>query len=537
MNPTKNQCIKWLSNPTINPITDKPIQLNKGTFNDLKKACQKHLSPNEVHTINKEAIKFIYPDVVVSVDTDTKIKKPIKLKTPIVLQDDKLDIKQEIKQPLVGIQPDIQPDIKPEIKSTIDPLKLPSKITFNISKLSEKNKILLSEKIVKKLATENELDGLIKTDDFIIQLLIAERKYLSYKIIRYNKVISQVESILNDPLLKLETGKSDVISALKDKMKSLKDNLEMITKRNENIGSLETFESNIIKDKREKITNILDDPINGTRTLIGESREDIRRSIFSKIISFAKAPELYINRFNNYTIMGGAGTGKTKLAGVFGNFFCNLGILNTNKVIIVTRADLVGQYIGETAPITRKYLDSTLEGVLFIDEAYQLSGCPENGVFPTNDFGSESITEIVNYIDKNIGLSVIIAAGYEDKIVDCFLKINEGMKRRFPNNIRLIDYTSEDLSNLLYYNIKQMFESQILTESQIEYINILIGQLNEKNVPSGKLFANQAGDMLNLSNLVIQDLILNQTKGYQPVNINDTMTKFFINKGLQVIIK
>ena len=130
-------------------------------------------------------------------------------------------------------------------------------------------------------------------------------------------------------------------------------------------------------------------------------------------------------------------------------------------------------------------------------------------LFSKKVFGHESITEIVNYIDKNVRMSIIIAAGHEDKINDCFLKINEGMKHRFPNNFGLIDYTSIDLSNILFFNIEKLFYKLVLTQSQIDYIVKVIDKLNSFAPLHGsvKLFNNQAVDMLNLSNELIRDLI------------------------------
>jgi hypothetical protein len=423
----------------------------------------------------------------------------------------------------------------------------PTSINYSLDKLTDANKLKLANKSSHSLITEKEFDKMVSLDSFMSQLLQGERKLLSYKIIQYNKLIKQIQMSLDDPLLnanqetdpiaKLMGKEDDVIKELNEKMKSLKLNLDVIQSRVSQLGDGLTFSPQLIAEKREKIVKILNDPENGINTLLGDTRENIRRTLLAKIISFGKAPELYINRFNNYNIMGPAGSGKTKLAGILGNFFYNLGILNTSKVIYVTRSDLVAGYIGQTAPLTRQYLASTLEGVLFIDEAYQLSGCPDKkGQFSSKDFGSESITEIVNYIDKHIGLSVVIGAGYEDKMTDCFLKINEGMRRRFPNNLRLIPYSSKDLSLILYAQIEKMFGQQIMTQSQIDYINLVIENLNKIQNNLG-LFHNQAGDMLNLSNTLIQDLVLNQKKGYLIENINNSFTRFFISKGIQVIIK
>jgi hypothetical protein len=477
------------------------------------------------------------------------LKEKLKAKSQPQIPDPNLGLKLE------HDVPDLEPT---HIDAKIDnngngngEFQIPAKINYTLEKMNEANKLKLANQSSKKLITEAEFAKLMSSDAFMSQLLQGERKLVSYKKVQYKKLIMQIETALNDPLLKagqendpiakLMGKEDDAVKDLNKKLESLKTNAEIIDSRLKELGDDLTFNSKMIADKRQKINKILTDPENGINTLLGDTREDIRRTLLAKIVSFGKAPELYINRFNNYNIMGPAGSGKTKLAGILGNFFYNLGILNTSKVIYVTRADLVAGYIGQTAPLTRQYLSSTLEGVLFIDEAYQLSGCPDKkGEFSNKDFGAESITEIVNYVDKHIGLSVVIGAGYEEEMNRCFLKINEGMRRRFPNNLRLINYSSKDLSTILYSQVKKMFDKQILTPSQITYIDLVIENLNKmksKDPEQKGLFGNQAGDMLNLSNTLIQDLVLNQKKGYLIENINNSFTRFFISKGLQVMIK
>lgn len=235
--------------------------------------------------------------------------------------------------------------------------------------------------------------------------------------------------------------------------------------------------------------------------------------------------------------MGPAGSGKTKIAGVVAYVYNNLGLLSSanknGKFLVVTRADLVGGAVGHTAPKTRDYLEKILEGVLLIDEAYQLSGCPDqSGSFSSKDYGQESITEIVNFIDKHIGLSVIIAAGYEGKIVDCFLAINEGMKRRFPNNMRLMLYSAKDLYEILMAFISDKFKFNVFTPSQSQYIYKLIENLHGKEYNDELLFSNQAGDMLNLANQLLEDFLIMKDEGYKQAEINQSFQKFFANKGI-----
>ena len=324
------------------------------------------------------------------------------------------------------------------------------------------------------LITLSEINNLINENDFLLDLVKSELKLMHYKLSNYNRMKSEIEQNLNE-----EAGSMDakVKLALQKKINMINVILEMIKNRADNLQK--KSDSQKIKDKQQNLKDILEDKDNGILSIKGDSRENIRRYLYSQIYIFSKAPELYVKNFMNYTLMGPAGSGKTKIAGVVAYVYNNLGLLSSanknGKFLVVTRADLVGGAVGHTAPKTRDYLEKILEGVLLIDEAYQLSGCPDqSGSFSSKDYGQESITEIVNFIDKHIGLSVIIAAGYEGKIVDCFLAINEGMKRRFPNNMRLMLYSAKDLFEILMAFISDKFKFNVFTPSQSQYIYKLI---------------------------------------------------------------
>jgi len=129
--------------------------------------------------------------------------------------------------------------------------------------------------------------------------------------------------------------------------------------------------------------------------------------------------------------------------------------------------------------------------VLFIDEAYQLY-VPDS----TKDYGAEAITEIVNFLDKYIGLTHVIAAGYKDQTVKNFLGANEGMPRRFPYQIVLSNYSLHDLYEILMTNLNRRFPDKFGRED-VNFIYALLKYLNEQNV-----FNNQAGDMTNLASFI-----------------------------------
>lgn len=449
----------------------------------------------------------------------------------------------DIKPKLVDIKPNIIDNQFP-IENTIkSPFQINQSInTFeisnddpviNISSISTSFELSDQNQLIGDLLSLSEIQELIKNKSFIDDVLKSELKLLYFKISNYQKMKNDIQQNLNSP----DTIDPQIITFLKNKLNTIEKIIKAINLRITNIKNMS--HSSQMARKKESLSKIINDPENGILSIAGESREYIRRQLYSQIYIFSKAPELFTKNFMNYTLMGPAGSGKTKLAAVLAYVYNNLGILSSTsdkgKFLVVTRADLVGAYIGYTAKQTRNYLEKILEGVLLIDEAYQLSGCPDDqGQFSANDAGQESITEIVNFMDKHIGLSVIIAAGYEKQIINCFLAINEGLPRRFPNNIRLTRYSDKDLFALLIHFIKDKFRSNILTESQNQYILGLITVLNSQLYEGNILFDNQAGDMLNLSNVLLEDLLIHKDTGYRIKEINLTFQKFFSNKGIYI---
>jgi SpoVK/Ycf46/Vps4 family AAA+-type ATPase len=135
---------------------------------------------------------------------------------------------------------------------------------------------------------------------------------------------------------------------------------------------------------------------------------------------------------------GNPGTGKTTIARIVAKYLKAIGILSTGQLREVSRADLVGQYVGHTAKQTNEIIQSALGGVLFIDEAYSL--CRDK-----NDiFGLEAIDALVKAIEDYRDELVVILAGYKDEM-EVFLKTNSGLKSRFPNIIDFEDYTASEM--------------------------------------------------------------------------------------------
>ncbi len=136
---------------------------------------------------------------------------------------------------------------------------------------------------------------------------------------------------------------------------------------------------------------------------------------------------------------GNPGTGKTTVAFRMANLLHRLGYVRKGHLVAVTRDDLVGQYIGHTAPKTREVLKKAMGGVLFIDEAYYLYR-PEN----ERDYGQEAIEILLQVMENNRDDLVVILAGYADRM-DRFFSSNPGFRSRIAHHIDFPDYSDDEL--------------------------------------------------------------------------------------------
>jgi probable Rubsico expression protein CbbX len=136
---------------------------------------------------------------------------------------------------------------------------------------------------------------------------------------------------------------------------------------------------------------------------------------------------------------GNPGTGKTTVARRMADVLHSLKYIRRNHVVTVSRDDLVGQYIGHTAPKTKEVLKKAMGGVLFIDEAYYLYR-PEN----ERDYGQEAIEILLQVMEDNRDDLVVILAGYKDRM-DTFFRSNPGMASRIAHNIDFPDYAADEL--------------------------------------------------------------------------------------------
>ncbi len=196
------------------------------------------------------------------------------------------------------------------------------------------------------------------------------------------------------------------------------------------------FEASNVKE----VLNKLDDELIGLKPVKTRIREIAALLLVDRLRKqFAltsETPTLHMN------FTGNPGTGKTTVALRMAEILHRLGYVRGGHLVSVTRDDLVGQYIGHTAPKTKEVIKKAMGGVLFIDEAYYLYK-PEN----ERDYGAESIEILLQTMENNRDDLVVILAGYKDRM-DKFFHSNPGLRSRVAHHVDFPDYSAEELLHI-----------------------------------------------------------------------------------------
>ncbi|MBR3568596.1 MAG: DUF4236 domain-containing protein [Salinivirgaceae bacterium] len=172
---------------------------------------------------------------------------------------------------------------------------------------------------------------------------------------------------------------------------------------------------------------------------------------------------------------GNPGTGKTTVARIVANIYKELGVLKKGHLVETDRSGLVAEYVGQTAVKTNKVIDSALDGVLFIDEAYSLVGGGQN------DFGIEAISTLLKRMEDDRDRLVVILAGYSNEM-QTFINANPGLQSRFNRYIEFPDYSADELAQIFEFNLTKN-EYAITEEAKKtlnEYLNKVVATKDER---------------------------------------------------------
>lgn len=263
---------------------------------------------------------------------------------------------------------------------------------------------------------------------------------------------------------------------------------------NISIQSSTTVAKNCLETEPPSIDMVLKelDALIGLEGVKKQIRKTIQFIEFNKEVSQYGVNAQDIKLAASHTVLSGnPGTGKTTVARLLGKLYAAMGLLPSGHVVAVNREKLVAQYIGQTAPKTKEWIEQASGGILFIDEAYELSN---KG---SNDFGPEAIAVILEEMENRRGEFIVVIAGYSEEIKQ-FLETNPGLKSRFNQEFSLEDYSPEEMRQIAV-KLYQEKERTVTPDA----LNLLFQEFTNQWRKRDRFFAN-ARSVRNLVELSLQ---------------------------------
>lgn len=191
------------------------------------------------------------------------------------------------------------------------------------------------------------------------------------------------------------------------------------------------------------------EPLNELNNMIG--MKELKTNIVEQIIYFIQELHSNSHDFMHTVIYGPPGTGKTEIAKILGKIFSKIGLLSRDSFKKVTRSDLIAGFVGQTALKTGDVIKHSLGGVLFIDEAYSLGNSEKK-----DSFSKECIDTLCEALSNHKDDLMVIIAGYENELNDCFFNYNRGLESRFAWRFKTDEYSGKDLHDIFMKKVKEI---------------------------------------------------------------------------------
>ena len=240
----------------------------------------------------------------------------------------------------------------------------------------------------------------------------------------------------------------------------------------------------------------------------------LKNQLTQMIVKYCQEPSVPMNHL---AILGPSGMGKTHLATLLAVLFLEMGKIKNPHLVMGSRTNMIGSYLGETAKMTEAVVEAAIGGVLFIDEAYSLVA----GADGADSYSQSCVDTLCRLLTEYEGEFVCIIAGYKKEVEERFLKSNPGLSRRFPTRLDVEPYTASEL--------KQIFERQLNGRTLSEDITENWFQTNMESFRKG------GGSMVNLHRMV------DTAHSFRVFGLTKKHKKKFVmsdmNKGFQMFKK
>jgi probable Rubsico expression protein CbbX len=272
---------------------------------------------------------------------------------------------------------------------------------------------------------------------------------------------------------------------------------DLVFSQNKSIDLQECY----VKTGIEEILKTMDKELVGLKSVKTRVREISSMLLFDRIREIQELPTLSSSLHMSFT--GRSGTGKTSVATKLGLVLRNLGFLTKGHITNVTREDLVGQYVGHTAPKTKEQLNKARGGILFLDEAQHLYK-PDN----ERDYGSEAIELLLQVMENQREDLIFVFSGPKLKI-EGFFNSNPGISSRIGNHVNFEDYKTDELMEITKFLLNNEYRFKFTPET-LKMLTHYIDQLTP--LPA-------------FANVRTIKILLNQLFSYQSVRVEEELVK------------